>query len=67
MEISLNQEKHVLPEGSSLLDLVSGQVGEKQNGIALAVNNQVIPKAQWADYICQPADQVLIIKATQGG
>jgi len=31
------------------------------------VNNSVIPKAHWQTHLIQPNDDVLIIKATQGG
>lgn len=37
------------------------------NGIALAVNETVIPKNEWEKFQLQDNDKVLIIKATQGG
>lgn len=36
-------------------------------GIAIAVNEQVIPKAEWATRLLQDKDEVLLIRATQGG
>jgi sulfur carrier protein len=39
----------------------------KSKGIAVAVNNQVIPKTDWGNTILQDKDSVLIITATQGG
>ncbi len=46
--------------------LVSNQIKD-QRGIAIAVNQQVVPKNQWSDYQLNENDEVLIIKATQGG
>ncbi|MCD6018872.1 MAG: thiS [Bacteroidetes bacterium] len=67
MEITLNDKNHSLTENSSLYDLVLAQLGDKQKGIAVAVNDTVIPKSQWETYLIKSNDQILIIKATQGG
>lgn len=39
----------------------------KSKGIAVAVNNLVIPKTSWADTMLRDKDSILIITATQGG
>lgn len=36
-------------------------------GMALAVNQTVIPKSQWDSLLIHENDQIDIIKATQGG
>ena len=36
-------------------------------GIAVAINNEVIPKTQWDQYSLNENDKVTIIRATQGG
>jgi sulfur carrier protein len=36
-------------------------------GIAIAVNEQVISRRKWDEFIVQENDKILIIKATQGG
>jgi len=38
-----------------------------QKGIAIAINNNVIPKAEWDAYELQDEDKVTLIRATQGG
>lgn len=38
-----------------------------QKGIAVAVNNTVIPKAEWQNKTLNENDKITIIKATQGG
>jgi sulfur carrier protein len=40
---------------------------ETPKGIAVAVNNKVIPRLKWNEQLVQQTDQILIIKATQGG
>jgi len=42
-------------------------IPEKQRGIAIAINNSVIPKINWHNQFLKHNDEVLIIKATQGG
>lgn len=67
MEITLNDQNQSVKENSSLNDLVLSQLGDKQKGIAVAVNDTVIPKSEWENHIIKSNDQILIIKATQGG
>lgn len=67
MEITLNNQKLIIAEEETLQDLVFSQLGEKQNGIAVAVNNSVVPKIDWASTHLNENDTILIIKATQGG
>lgn len=67
MEITINNSSREIINGSTLHNLVYSQLGDKQKGIAVAVNDTVIPKANWEGYILQSNDSILIIKATQGG
>jgi sulfur carrier protein len=67
MEITLNNSSYELAAHTTLYDIVHSQVGDKQKGIAVAVNDTVIPKADWERYTVQSNDNILIIKATQGG
>jgi sulfur carrier protein len=36
-------------------------------GLAVAVNNEVIPKSRWETYLLNQHDKMTIIRATQGG
>ena len=67
MEITLNDKKYSFSENTSLYDIVFSQLGDKQKGVAVAVNDSVIPKSDWETHIIQSNDNILIIKATQGG
>jgi sulfur carrier protein len=67
MEIFVNNQPIQTEEQTSLLSLVFSQVGENSKGLAVAINEEVIPKNEWEKTILNQNDQVLIIKATQGG
>ena len=68
MELKINNQTKQFPLDSltvqALLDI---EIPEKQNGIALAINNTVIPKYEWNSHFLKPTDNILIISATQGG
>ncbi|MFV3130780.1 sulfur carrier protein ThiS [Niveispirillum sp. KHB5.9] len=36
-------------------------------GIAVAVNDSVVPRGRWADTVLSPGDRVEIVKVLQGG
>lgn len=67
MEIQLNNQPRKISSHSSVQQLLDEVVGEKQSGIAVAINNMVIPKSTWTQHLIQSNDNILIIKATQGG
>jgi sulfur carrier protein len=67
MEITFNNRSQQIEEQSSIQIILDGLVGEKQKGIAVAVNETVIPKGKWDCFLLEPNDRVLVIKATQGG
>ena len=67
MEITFKNQTQQIKEQSSVQIIINDLIGEKQKGIAVAVNETVVPKAKWNIYLLQPDDKVLVIKATQGG
>jgi sulfur carrier protein len=67
MEVIINHNKTELKEGSSLFVLLRSQELSDKKGIAVAVNNKVVPKAKWDSHILNSNDAITIIKATQGG
>ncbi|GGF01234.1 sulfur carrier protein ThiS [Hymenobacter cavernae] len=38
-----------------------------QRGVAVAVNDRVVPRTDWASYALQAQDRITVIRATQGG
>jgi len=68
MEITLNNQKKNLAEsGITVQQLLNSEMPGKQKGIAVAINNRVIPKTEWENARISDKDNILIIKATQGG
>ncbi len=67
MEIYINDQLIQLASNATLLHAVELSVGDKQKGIAVAVNDTVIPKQEWSEKKLNHNDKILIIKATQGG
>ena len=68
MELKINnQTKQFTASSLTVQALLDLEIPEKQNGIALAINNTVIPKIHWNSHLIQETDEILIISATQGG
>lgn len=67
MTIWVNQEAKSITENTRLLTLLEQLDRAKQTGIAVALNQQVIPRQQWAETTLKTEDKVTIITATQGG
>ena len=68
MELKINnQTKQFATDSLTVQTLLDLEIPEKQNGIAVAINNTVIPKSNWNSYPIQETDDILIISATQGG
>lgn len=67
MEITINQEKKDIEQGLTLEELMESLGYGKQEGIAVAVNDEVVPKGEWGRDKLKEADRVTIITATQGG
>ncbi len=68
MTVTINQQTRFFEHPpANLSDLVESETKGKTRGIAVAINDQVVPKAIWIETTIQENDQILIISATQGG
>ncbi len=67
MLVTVNHQPVELPERATIPTLFSSLQMESTSGIALAINEQIIRRDQWENHYFCENDQVLIIKATQGG
>ncbi|MBL1221335.1 sulfur carrier protein ThiS [Chryseobacterium sp. L7] len=68
MELTINHTTktfEVLP--GNLEALMAMEIPGKKKGIAVALNNRIIPLSAWAETLLKDKDSVLIITATQGG
>lgn len=67
VQVTINRESFMLPGAGTLADVLSLLEISRPDGIAIAVNDNVIPRGEWEQYRLQPADKVFVIRATQGG
>ena len=66
MKVFVNDKEQNLNGEIFLESLISKTIPDTK-GIAVAVNNSVIPKTNWNNFQLKENDKVIIIKATQGG
>jgi len=67
MEVTVNQQSYSISENCSLQQMMDHVLALPTNGIAIAVNQEIILKSDWPNQILKAGDHVTIIKATQGG
>ena len=67
MNIIINEKPYRIKDNASIADALKEARIENRFGIAVAVNNVVIPKALWEDSALFPNDQITIINAIFGG
>jgi sulfur carrier protein len=65
LDIELNGAPHKL-EGRSVHDLAES-LGVADQMVALAVNRQVVPRAQWRAHMLNAHDKVDVVRAIGGG
>lgn len=66
MNVFINGQSTDMPNNSSVKNMLE-HIGQQSGGIAVAVNDMVIPKSQWSNSHIEEGDKILIIKASQGG
>ncbi|MBV7441341.1 sulfur carrier protein ThiS [Weeksellaceae bacterium TAE3-ERU29] len=64
--VNINSQSEQIPKETNLLQLVALK-NITTRGIAIAVNQKVISRSKWETYQLKENDNILIIKATQGG
>jgi sulfur carrier protein len=67
VEIKVNNDTIQITSDSNILSLLQHLRGEKLNGLAVALNDTVVPRSQWDKTSLNQNDNLLIIQATQGG
>ena len=67
MQVYVNEEPRQISPQSTIFQLLEQISVPSLTGIAVAVNDQVIRKTDWEQYRFTENDNILIIKATQGG
>lgn len=67
MKIYINEEAFEIKEDSKVTELLKHAGIQSSYGIAVAINDTVIPKTSWETKQITENDKVLIIRASQGG
>ncbi|EDM36773.1 sulfur transfer protein involved in thiamine biosynthesis [Pedobacter sp. BAL39] len=67
MEITVNHENYQINEHCSITELLHDVLTIPVQGIAVAINQTIIPKTEWPSQRLSSGDRVMVIKATQGG
>ncbi|MEI6865640.1 sulfur carrier protein ThiS [Flavicella sp.] len=66
MNIRVNNIQKKISQNTSVEDLLE-LLNHTQNGIAVAINEEIVLKDNWSFSNLKENDEVLIIQATQGG
>ena len=67
MQISINNELKEVSSQLNIESLLEEISLPSTTGIAVAVNNQVVKKSAWGKFCLSENDEIIIIKAVQGG
>ena len=63
----VNNSAYEATDNQPLADLLVALGQAQARGLAVAVNDTVVPRAEWASHAVRPHDRILLIRATQGG
>ena len=66
IEVTVNENEHSFNAETNVQQLLE-ELKTPSNGIAIAINEHVIPKTKWKKTKLNNKDKILIITATQGG
>jgi sulfur carrier protein len=67
MEVTVNQQKYAVSETCSVEELVLKVLNRSVQGIAIAINQNIVPKSDWTAQQLHQGDEIVMITATQGG
>lgn len=66
MKLWLNGAERELPDGASVADALAA-IGAPREGVAVAVDDSVVPRAQWSQFPLRGGARVEVLTAVQGG
>lgn len=66
MKLLVNGEGLEIASGTTVADLVERLRGQPR-GLAVAVNEEVVPRSTWEEVQLRQGDRVEVLGATQGG
>lgn len=66
MKVVVNNKEVEISDQATINALIS-EMNMPDKGIAIAINNEVIPKGNWSEFKLEKEMRITLIKATQGG
>ena len=66
MKVQVNNKEVEIDSASTLTQLIT-QLKLPSQGLAVAINNKMIPRTEWECFSLQENDNLVIIKAACGG
>ena len=68
MKIKVNGEEKIIVDGLKLIELIRSELNiAEPKGVAVAVNEMIVPKQKWDDAVINENDEIEIVHAVQGG
>jgi sulfur carrier protein len=64
--VTLNGEPRELPPGATV-EMAVRELGADGRGLAVALDGEVIPRAEWASTEVREGQQLEVLRAVQGG
>jgi sulfur carrier protein len=66
IDVLVNGEARSLRDPLTVAALVE-EIGCGTKGVAVAVNEEVVPRSTWGDHVLRADDRVEVLNAVQGG
>ena len=66
MKIIVNGAEREAPDGATVATVVA-ELTERPAGVAVALNDQVVPRTDWPATTVREADRIEVLTAVQGG
>lgn len=67
MRITINNQIYQFDENTTLENAIHSLQMEETKGIALALNEEIIPRSQWKETVLINEDKIIVIGAVAGG
>ncbi|MFA6961616.1 MAG: sulfur carrier protein ThiS [Opitutaceae bacterium] len=67
MTVFVNDQPRSLTAGTQLADLLRELGLAERKGVAIAINDEVVPRSTWPTRALSEGERILVIQATQGG
>ena len=66
MQVWINGEQRALADGARVHDALA-ELGAPENGVAVAVDGEVVPRAEWSTVVLADGARIEVLTAVQGG